>query len=161
MRDAAAYAEYIQLHISESGKDGMPVSRRAASRAIRDNACTRWARRIEDPNWGRGWVLLRGKGEIVGHIELRGGRIVSELHRATLGMGMLRAYTRQGNGRRMLETALAWARAESARESCGSISAYSATTSPRSSSTSGAASPARWSAPTPSASREGPRSTTS
>ncbi len=116
MRDAPAYAEYIQLHVGESGKDGMPVfspGGRPGREEIRDNARTRWARRLEDPNWGRGWVLVRGKSEIVGHLELRGGRIAAELHRATLGMGMLRAYTRQGNGRRLLETALAWARAES------------------------------------------------
>jgi RimJ/RimL family protein N-acetyltransferase len=49
-------------------------------------------------------------GVIVGHIELRGGRIGSELHRVTVGMGMLRAYVQKGHGRRLLETALAWAR---------------------------------------------------
>jgi RimJ/RimL family protein N-acetyltransferase len=114
-RDATAYAEYIQLHVTESGKEGSPVftpgGARPGREEIRDNATARWARRMSEPNWGRGWLLRREKdGGVVGHVELRGGRVAPELHRATLGMGMLRAYTGQGHGRRLLETAITWAR---------------------------------------------------
>jgi len=47
---------------------------------------------------------------VVGHLELRGGRITAEMHRATLGMGLGRAYTGQGYGRRLVEVAVRWAR---------------------------------------------------
>ena len=114
LRDATAYAEYIQKQVSESGKEGSPVftpGSRPGREEIRDNATARWSRRTNEPNWGRGWLLVRVKdGGVVGHIELRGGRVPPELHRVTLGMGMLRPYTRQGNGRRLVETALGWAR---------------------------------------------------
>lgn len=114
-RDAGDYAEYVQRHIGESGKDGMPIfapGGRPGREEMRDNARVRWGRKLTEPNWGRAWALMRtdGSGVIVGHIELRGGRIGSELHRATLGMGMLRAYTAKGHGRRLLDAAIGWAR---------------------------------------------------
>ena len=56
-------------------------------------------------------MLLGPGGElVVGHVELRGGRVPAELHRATLGMGLMRAFTAQGHGRRLCEVALRWAR---------------------------------------------------
>lgn len=113
-REASAYAEYVQVHIGQSGKNGMPVfapGARPGREEIRDNALARWARTLTEPNWGRAWALVRCRdGAIVGHIELRGGRIGPEMHRATLAMGILQAHTRQGHGRRLMETALTWAR---------------------------------------------------
>jgi RimJ/RimL family protein N-acetyltransferase len=115
-RDATAYAEYVQKHVGESGKDGMPVFAPTAGRPsreeARDNARARWARKLIEPNWGRAWVMDAAGTGIVGHIELRGGRIPPELHRASLGMGMLRVFTRQGWGKRLIDTAVTWARAE-------------------------------------------------
>lgn len=116
VRDASDYAEYVQRHLGESGKDGMPVftpGSRPGREEIRDNARVRWMRRLHEPNWGRAWLMMRtdGSGAVVGHIELRGGRIPAELHRATMGMGMLKAYTRKGHGRRLLDAAVGWARA--------------------------------------------------
>jgi RimJ/RimL family protein N-acetyltransferase len=55
-------------------------------------------------------LLGPGGAQVVGHLELRGGRVPAELHRATLGMGILRAFTGQGHGRRLCEVALRWAR---------------------------------------------------
>ena len=49
---------------------------------------------------------------VVGHLELRGGRVLAEMHRATLGMGLLGAYTGQGHGSRLVEAAVRWARDE-------------------------------------------------
>lgn len=113
-REAGAYATYVQAHLAESGKNGMPVfapGARPNREEIRDNASLRWSRTLREPNWGRAWGLVRCRdGAFVGHIELRGGRIVPELHRATLAMGILQAHTKQGHGRRMMETALGWAR---------------------------------------------------
>jgi RimJ/RimL family protein N-acetyltransferase len=115
LRDTTAFADHVIAHLAESGKDGAPVfapGHRPSREDIRDNAATRWARRLTDPLWGREW-LLEAPGEgIIGHIELRGGRITTEMHRATLGMGILQAHTRRGYGKLMLDTALGWARAE-------------------------------------------------
>ena len=115
IRDAGDYATYIVRHLGESGKNGMPVftpGARPGREEIRENARVRWARTLDEPNWGRAWLLMRtdGSAEVVGHIELRGGRILPEMHRATLGMGMLRAYTKRGLGRRLLDAAVGWAR---------------------------------------------------
>ena len=49
---------------------------------------------------------------VVGHVELRGGRVRAELHRAVLAMGIQRAFTRQGYGPRLIEVAVRWARDE-------------------------------------------------
>lgn len=116
LRDAGNFADFAAIHTAESGKDGAPVfapGGRSSREEVRDNAKTRWARRLSEPLWGRSWLLeLEGTPGVVGHIELRGGRILSEMHRATLGMGILQAFTRRGHGRRLLDTALGWARVE-------------------------------------------------
>lgn len=115
LRDAAAYADHVVVHMAESGKDGAPIfapGHRSSREEIRDNAAARWARRLTDPLWGREWLLLAPGDGVVGHIELRGGRISTEMHRATLGMGILRAYTGRGHGKRLLDAAIGWARAE-------------------------------------------------
>ena len=118
LRDAGAFADYVVVHVTESGKDGAPVfspAGRPSREEMRDNAKVRWARRLNEPQWGRAWLLeIEGTPGVVGHIELRGGRILSEMHRATLGMGMLQVFTRRGHGRRLLDTAIAWAREETA-----------------------------------------------
>lgn len=112
-RDAAAYADHLVTHLAESGREGSPVfapGHRPSREEIRDGAAARWARRLTDPLWGRDWLLeIEGEG-VVGHVDLRGGRIPSELHRATLGMGINRPYTGRGHGRQLLETAIGWAR---------------------------------------------------
>lgn len=115
LRDAAAYADHILAHLAESGRNGAPVfapGHRPSREDVRDNAAARWARRLTDPVWGRDW-LLEAPGEgIVGHVDLRGGRIATEMHRAALGMGLMQAYTGRGLGKRLLDTAIGWARAE-------------------------------------------------
>lgn len=117
LRDAGAYADHSIAHMAESGKNGAPVfapGHRTSREEVRDNAQLRWARRLTDPVWGRAWALeVAGRG-MVGHLELRGGRITTELHRATLGMGILQEFTGQGHGGRLLEVAIGWARRETA-----------------------------------------------
>jgi RimJ/RimL family protein N-acetyltransferase len=115
LRDAGAYADLLIAHLAESGKNGVPVfapGHRPSREEVRDNAAARWARRLTDPVWGREWFLEAEGAGLVGHIELRGGRITPELHRATLGMGILQAYTGRGYGKLLLDTAIGWARAE-------------------------------------------------
>lgn len=114
LADAEAYADHVVRHAAESGRHGMPYF--ALSRAVdRANvitaACERWERPLSEPLWGRTFFLVDpAKKLIVGHLELRGGRVLAEMHRATLGMGLERTYTKQGYGGRMITMAARWAR---------------------------------------------------
>src|SRR6185295_8302496 len=98
----------------ESGRAGMPhfaLSRTWVRDEIRASLVARLAKGLDEPLWGRAWGLFTADGtEMVGHVELRGGRVPAEMHRATLGMGILRAHTGQGHGRRLVEEAVRWAR---------------------------------------------------
>lgn len=73
----------------------------------------RWSTPLEVPGWRRAWGWFRAD-TLVGHAYLAGGHLRSELHRASLGMGLEHGHRRQGGGRALLEAALAWARAEEA-----------------------------------------------
>lgn len=114
--DAGDFGTYVVEHVSESGREGSPIfalSRTASRDDIRSRSLERWGREIKEPLWGRAWLLWAEEPRrVVGHIELVGGRVSSELHRAVLAMGMLRAYTGKGIGARLMDTALSWARSE-------------------------------------------------
>jgi GNAT superfamily N-acetyltransferase len=125
---ARAFAAYVIEHVAESGKDGAPhyaVSSGATESELRDSAIERWGRRLDQPLWGRAWLLctrdpapsgpagfFSPPARVVGHLELRGGRVKAELHRAVLAMGLLAPYRRKGHGRRLIDTAIAWAEGE-------------------------------------------------
>lgn len=112
--DTEAFARHNVAHLAESGREGMPhfaIARRWSKDEIRSSLSERMERRLDEPLWGRAWGLYAPDGkEMVGHIELRGGRVAAEMHRATLGMGIMRAYTGQGHGGRLVEAAITWAR---------------------------------------------------
>jgi RimJ/RimL family protein N-acetyltransferase len=114
--DAGDFASYVIEHVAESGRDGSPIfalSQTPSRDEIRTRSLERWSRDLKDALWGRGWLLWAKEPlRVVGHIELIGGRVPAELHRAILGMGMLRAYTGKGHGARLINAAVAWARSE-------------------------------------------------
>lgn len=112
--DADGFARYLVEHLAESGREGSPhfaPSRTLSRGDIRAAAEARWSRCLDEALWGRSFLLWID-GRVAGHLELRGGRIPAEMHRATLGMGVLRSHTGQGHGRRLIEVAVAWARDE-------------------------------------------------
>lgn len=76
--------------------------------AGRDREITRWTTTIDRTGWRRAWGLF-SQEEPVGHLNLVGGTLGSELHRISMGMGILRPYRRNGGGTRLLETAIRWA----------------------------------------------------
>lgn len=114
LTDARAYGEHVARHAAESGRDGMPyfaLSRIVDAASVATGARERWERSYTEPLWSRTFLLIDpAKNLVVGHLELRGGRVPAEFHRATLGMGIERAYTGQGHGGRMIKTAADWAR---------------------------------------------------
>ncbi len=110
--DPEAYARHIVEHMAESGRGGMPhfaISRVWSRDEVRAGFVGRLAKGLDEPLWGRTWLLMDTE-RVVGHLELRGGRVPAEMHRATLGMGLLRAYTGRGHGARLVEAAVRWAR---------------------------------------------------
>jgi hypothetical protein len=108
--DAEDFASYVALHVAQSGQDGMPIfalSRSSSREDIRNRSADRWARSLTEPLWGRAWLLCaESPWRVVGHVELVGGRVPAELHRAVLAMGILRDFTKQGHGRRLAHALL-------------------------------------------------------
>ncbi|EYF08754.1 GNAT family N-acetyltransferase [Chondromyces apiculatus] len=123
-----AFTAFVLEHAAESGQDGMPPHALQPDRSgeeVEAVALERWSRPLTSPRWGRAWLLWSGPlpaagpagfhdpgARVVGHVELQGGRIGAELHRATLGIGLLSAYRGQGHGRRLMQAAIDWARGE-------------------------------------------------
>jgi GNAT superfamily N-acetyltransferase len=114
---APALCAHIQRHGAESGRDGDLIFRpRSAGEELDEPAAIErhraaWARPLAEPLWLRSWGLVED-GVVLGHLDLHGGRLPAELHRATLGMGLERRARGQGHGRALIETAIAWARAQ-------------------------------------------------
>jgi GNAT superfamily N-acetyltransferase len=112
---ALSLCAHIQRHGAESGQGGDLIFRPRSSSEELDEAAAierhrlEWARPLSEPLWLRTWGLLEDDA-VLGHLDLHGGRLPAELHRATLGMGLERAARGQGHGRAMIETAIAWAR---------------------------------------------------
>jgi GNAT superfamily N-acetyltransferase len=110
-----ALVAHLVRNALESGRDGEPHSRARSADDPPDPDAT--ARRLASawsiPRTRPGWELCFGlyvDGDIRGHLDLRGGSIETEMHRAMLGMGIERPYRRRGWGRKMIEAAIAWSR---------------------------------------------------
>jgi len=114
--DFAPLFAHLCRHADESGRDGDIIFRPRSQHEVIDEVAVRerhrmaWARSLAEPGWLRTWGLVVDR-TLVGHLDLTGGRVPAELHRATLGMGIERRARGCGHGRALLETAIAWARA--------------------------------------------------
>lgn len=106
---------HIGRHSRESGQGGDLIFRPRSSDAPIDEPATierhraGWAQGLDEPYWLRTWGVVID-GEIRGHLDLHGGRLPSEFHRAMLGMGIERPWRGRGHGRALLAAAIAWAR---------------------------------------------------
>lgn len=113
--DLDAFVTHCIAIVGESGRDGSPLfapyprSEPYPARSVRDVAPARWARGLDVPRWGRAWGVFDA-GHLVGDAELRGGDLVTLLHRATLGMGLRKSHCGRGLGRLLLEHLVAFAR---------------------------------------------------
>jgi RimJ/RimL family protein N-acetyltransferase len=114
--DFPALFAHMCRHGDESGRNGDVVFRPRSQHEVMDEVQiserhrSAWARGVDQPLWLRTWGLFVDNA-IVGHLDLNGGRLPAELHRATLGMGIERRARKKGFGRALLRTAIAWARA--------------------------------------------------
>jgi len=106
---------HLCRHGDESGHGGDVIFRPRSQHEVMDEVAVRarhleaWRRALDEPLWLRTWAVIVDEA-IVGHLDLNGGRVPAELHRATLGMGIERRARRQGHGRALLDTAIAFAR---------------------------------------------------
>lgn len=113
--DLDAFVDHVLRSSAQSGQDGAPhyaISRGLVRQEIREATQIRWSRGLDEPLWGRAWLLVAGPTTVVGHAELRGGRMRAEMHRATLGMGIQLEHTSQGHGRLLIDAAIDWARGD-------------------------------------------------
>jgi RimJ/RimL family protein N-acetyltransferase len=110
-----ALVAHIARHSRESGSGGDPIFRPRSPDAPIDELSTierhrsGWARPLDEPLWLRTWGVVED-GEIRGHLDLHGGRLPAEFHRAMLGMGVERPWRGRGHGRALLAAAIAWGR---------------------------------------------------
>ena len=65
---------------------------------------------LDAPGWQRWWVAWLDNARIIGHVDLKGEFLKTALHRCELGVGIERTHRHQGLGRRLMTTAIEFAR---------------------------------------------------
>ena len=113
--DIDAYLRLLQASNAESGVDGIGHSHAYSKSEPYDHAAavererTRWSTALDTPGWRRAWGLF-DSDTLVGQTHFVGGAISTEMHRVSMGMGILRTHHRRGGGTRLLQTVITWAR---------------------------------------------------
>lgn len=111
-----ALTAHLARGARESGRDGDVIarSRSADDPPDLDAIAARLADTLQRPldivGWERAFVLWVGD-DVRGHLDLTGGSIPTELHRASIALGIERPWRRAGWGERLMTTAIEWARA--------------------------------------------------
>jgi ribosomal protein S18 acetylase RimI-like enzyme len=114
--DLAAFFAYLDDHLRDNDAAGTPRFQPLLPGQPRIPAGLRLSFikgvtiPVGEPGWRRLWLALGPTGDIAGHIDLRARPEPASTHRALLGMGVHRAFRRRGLGRRLVGTALDWAR---------------------------------------------------
>lgn len=66
---------------------------------------------LDAPGWQRWYVaLVEQRARVVGHVDLKGEILATARHRCELGIGLERSYRGHGLGRRLMQTAITFAR---------------------------------------------------
>ena len=127
---AASFIHHLRLHLADNGRDGLvysPVDPRELNGSMvetqrRVQSWTRCMQRgVHQTEWRRVFVVRdltltpvqrrqRPDRGVVGHLDLRGGTMLAELHRCQLAMGLYRSCRGRGVGRCLLDAAVDWAR---------------------------------------------------
>ncbi|NNL47641.1 MAG: N-acetyltransferase [Acidimicrobiia bacterium] len=113
--DLEAYLDHHRIHRTESGSEGDPIFTPFVESGVlhgaRDSRERGWTRSLDEPGWIRSWGAF-SQAKIIGDVELHGGEIEANRHRASIGVGVQRPYRGRGLGRTLMETAISWARSE-------------------------------------------------
>jgi RimJ/RimL family protein N-acetyltransferase len=114
--DLKKYHEHFNRQEAESGKSletifspyEAPVE--IPFSVFEESAQSRWQRPLSEPGWRRVWILS-DSDDVRGHIILRHDpELRTCLHRTTLQMGIERSHCAKGNGSKLMQTAIQWAR---------------------------------------------------
>lgn len=114
--DLPALFAYLGEQLAENGRDGLLFQPMAPTTdgvplAMRERFAAGVATPAGQPGWRQVWIALDEDGAIAGHIDLRGRPEPASSHRTLLGMGVRHDLRRAGLGTRLVQEALAWARA--------------------------------------------------
>jgi len=114
--DLPALFAYLGEQLAENGRDGvlfqpMAPTEAGVPLAMRERFAAGVATPAGQPGWRQVWIALDGAGAVAGHVDLRGRPEPACGHRTLLGMGVRHDLRRLGLGARLLQEALAWARA--------------------------------------------------
>lgn len=113
--DLDALVAHLMRHAGESGRGGTPVfgphprGRQPDAEVLRARRRTGWQAPPTRAGWERAWGLFVD-GTVVGHAELHGGKLETELHRATLGVGLEASHRGAGHGEQLVRAAIGWMR---------------------------------------------------
>jgi RimJ/RimL family protein N-acetyltransferase len=117
--DARAIAEHWSREVVDNGEDGLwfsPYDPREDARPVTESRIEQLAtaldRPLTEPMWQRAWLLRseRDGHRVLGSLSLYGGRLASEMHRCSLGMGLEAAHRGKRIGSEMLRVAIEWAK---------------------------------------------------
>jgi RimJ/RimL family protein N-acetyltransferase len=107
------FAAHIRRHCRESGRNGyyfMPFIPGDTDQP-RGVDVEKLDLPLTNPHWQRGFVAIeRSTGLTIGHVDLKGERLKTLLHRCELGMGLEEKWRGQGLGEKLLQTAIDYAR---------------------------------------------------
>jgi len=114
--DLPALFAYLGEQLAENGRDGllfqpMAPTLEGVPQAMRERFTSGMATPVGQPGWRHAWIALDAAGSIAGHVDLRARPEPACAHRTLLGMGVRHDQRRAGLGTRLLQEALAWARA--------------------------------------------------
>lgn len=109
------FRAHMERHVAESGQAGfhfMPFLASDPDRPI-GVALDKLSLDPGTKGWHRCWIAVHAQMDcVVGHIDLKGSKLHCGLHRCELGLGIEEPWRGQGLGRRLLQTAIDFARAE-------------------------------------------------
>ena len=107
------FAAHIRRHCRESGKDGyyfMPFIPDDPDQP-KGVEIEKLSLPLNNPHWQRGFVAIdMSSGRTIGHVDLKGERLKTMLHRCELGLGIEEAWRGQELGKKLLQTAIEYAR---------------------------------------------------
>jgi ribosomal protein S18 acetylase RimI-like enzyme len=114
--DLPALFAYLGEQLAENGRDGFLFQPMAPTfdgvpQPMRERFASGMATPVGQPGWRHVWIALDAAGRIAGHVDLRARPEPACAHRTLLGMGVRHDLRRAGLGTRLLQEALAWARA--------------------------------------------------
>lgn len=109
--DVTRFQEHFSRHRAESGRGDQhflpfaPDDREGPNLDV--DALNRT---LDEPGWQRWIIAIDDEENIVGHVDLKGDGLKTGRHRCELGIGIEREHRGKGLGRRLMETAVEFAR---------------------------------------------------